>query len=432
LGAPNSRATIWTIPDYSFEDASFANRRVQLPGLIGGLRTDEVQCFNLDGIVESGTFRLTLGSETTGTLAWNASAGAVKAALEALAAVAYNDVEVTRGPSTQEVQIFEVRGATGGSFTLTFAGQTTGLIPWNANDFQVWSALNDLPAIGLFDLSITSKVTNEVQSVKLVGEPTGGTFTLTFDGETTGDIPWNANAVQVYGALIGLDAIDIFDITVNHEWWKPYAPWTIGFNMLGTKYSGVDVPTISGSADNLSGGAGMDVVVSVDTEGSRPFVAKFRGARSGQNVPELIINPGGLTAHDTSKITTRVVTDVPGSHPYIVRFRNNLSGQSFPLLSVNTSGLTGYGGVGARSWKQVEGYTAPAENCVIDVDPRVEQVVSESGSTLWGRMNGVRLRHPIPPYTGAKTFVVTVSGAVAGQMVSLHLPRPWSRPWGLD
>lgn len=88
LGAPKSRATIWTVPDYSFEEPELANRRVTMPGLIGGLRTDEVQVFNLDGIVQAGTFRIKFNGETTGNLDWDATVGQVKAALEALAQIA--------------------------------------------------------------------------------------------------------------------------------------------------------------------------------------------------------------------------------------------------------------------------------------------------------------------------------------------------------
>ena len=71
------------------------------------------------------------------------------------------------------------------------------------------------------------------------------------------------------------------------------------------------------------------------------------------------------------------------------------------------------------------------EDCVIDSDPRVEQFSSASGSQVWARTNGVRFRHPIPPWTPAKDFVIDVAGCPAGQMITLRLPRPWSRPWGL-
>lgn len=430
LGAPKSRATIWTLPDYSFEDPEQAARSIRLPGLIGGLRTDEVQAFNLDGIVQSGNFKLKFGTETTGNIPWDASTGVVKSSLEALAAIAYDDVEVTRGAVTREVQVLEIDGATGGTFTLSFAGYTTAPIPFNASDFQVWSALNALPSIGLFDLSVKSKVTNEIQVIKLVGEPTGGTFTLTFDGATTAPIPWNANPLTLWDKLTGIGPLDAFDITVNQEWWKKYAPWTIGFNQIGTAYSGINVPQITGDPDGLEGGAGMDVIVSTETQGSRPYVLTFKGTRAGQNVPEITVNASGLTG--TAGPTAKVTTDIPGSYPYLVKFRNALSGISHPLLQVQTTGLTGYGTIGSRVWKITEGYTAPSENCVIDSDPRVEQIVSESGSSVWSRMNGVRFRHPIPPYTPSKVFTIKVSGCVAGQMVTLRLPRPWSRPWGLE
>ena len=72
------------------------------------------------------------------------------------------------------------------------------------------------------------------------------------------------------------------------------------------------------------------------------------------------------------------------------------------------------------------------ENCVIDTDRRVEQIVSESGSPVWARMNGVRFRNMIPPWTESATFEITASGCAAGQMISLRLPRPWTRCWGLE
>jgi hypothetical protein len=429
LGAPKSRGTVWTLPDYSFEDADKATRRVKLPPLIGGLRVNEVQAYNLDGIVEGGTYRLKLGSETTPAIDWNDSGAEVKFALESLAQIAYDDVRVTRGKVTNEVQILNVEGSTGGTFTLSFAGQTTSAIPFNCDDITLWNALKGLNNINLFDIKVRSKVTNEVQVINLQGEPKGGTFTLTFDGQTTGPIPWNANPLQVYGELEKLSNLGTFDFTVNQEWWKPYAPWVIGFNQIGTKYRGIDVPTITGDPDLLEGGAAMDVVVSTQTQGSRPYVITFRGARAGQNVPELVANTGGLTGPNPA---VRIYTDNPGSYPYVIEFRNALSGKTFPLLEVITTSLTGPSPIEGRVWRLTEGVTHPAENCIIDSDPRNEQVVSESGSPIWSRMNGVRFRHPIPPWTRDKEFKVSVSGCVPGQMVSLRLPRPWSRPWGLE
>lgn len=432
LGAPTSPQVKWTVPDYSFEDATLATRRVKMPGLIGGLRTEEVQNFNLDGIIQAGTLTITQNGETTPSLAWDATVGQVKAALEALAGIAYDEVDVTRGPFTREVQVLQLEGATGGTFTLSFGGQTTAPINFNCSDAELRTKLIALGAIGLFDLTVQSKAANECQTITVVGEPTEGTFTLTWDGQTTAPIPYNATALNVELALKDLSNVSLTDLYVTREWFKKWAPYKVYFSGLASGYKGVAVPSISGNADGLGGGAGLDIVVAKESVGGRPYVLKFGGARLGQNVPELTANTSGLTAFDPTKIKATIYTDVPGSRPYIVRFRNGLAGQNYPLFVINTGGLTGFATIGYRSWKTVDGYTAPAENCFIDVDPRSEQVISESGSVLWSRMNGVRYRHPIPPYTGAKTFVLDYTGATTGQMVSLRLPRPWSRPWGLE
>ncbi|AGR46441.1 minor tail protein [Mycobacterium phage Odin] len=72
------------------------------------------------------------------------------------------------------------------------------------------------------------------------------------------------------------------------------------------------------------------------------------------------------------------------------------------------------------------------ENCVINTDRREEQISSESGSEVWARMNGVRFRNMIPPYTEEREFVIDASGCAPGQVITLRLPRPWSRCWGLE
>lgn len=221
LGAPDSAATIWTLPDYSFEDDALANRRLRLPGLLGGLRT----------------------------------------------------------PSVQFVQI--------------------------------------------------------------TGSPTGGSYTLTipFDhgNETTASIAHNASAATIKTRIESLPSIQANDITIN-----------------------------SGEANS--------------------FDVTFGGSFEGRPVPQMYANV-------------------------------SLTGGTYPYVNVQT---------------RAEGYTAPSEDCVVDTDPRYEQIVSESGSLVWARMNGVRFRHPIPPYTRSKTFEITVTGAVPGQMIQLRLTRAWTRPWGLE
>ncbi|AKQ07591.1 minor tail protein [Mycobacterium phage Danforth] len=72
------------------------------------------------------------------------------------------------------------------------------------------------------------------------------------------------------------------------------------------------------------------------------------------------------------------------------------------------------------------------EDCLIDTDPRVEQFQAANDSPVWARTNGVRFKHYVPPYTKSQTFEITASGVAPGQMITLRIPRPWSRPWGLE
>lgn len=444
LGAPKSRATIWTLPDYSFEDPDYADRRVRLPGLIGGLRTDEVQAFNLDGRISGGTFRIKLGDEYTPALSWGATVGQVKGALEATAQVAYDDCVVTRGKVTNEVQTIELKGgATGGQFRLSFDGVPTPPMPWNVLPLELGGSLNATSTIGLFNVEIAGKAVTEVQEIQLTGEPTGGTFKIGWEGNWTDDIPWNAASLIVANKMAAaLPGLGVFNVTVYKNSWKKYSPWIIKFK---GDFVGVNPNLLEVDGSNLTGGAGADVVVKTQTQGGQKWKVQFRSGLTGYNVPQIQLYENNLTGGVDP--TVEITTEVQGSHPYILSFRNGLSGVNLPLVEIDTTNLTANaptmiqnedgswtaeGGKSFRAWKVVEGYTAPAENCVVDSDPRNEQIISESGSTVWGRMNGVRFRHPIPPYTASKTFKVSVSGCAPGQMVTLRLPRPWSRPWGLE
>ena len=432
LGAPKSHATIWTIPDYSWQNDDKAQRRVTLPALVGGLRTNEVQTVVVDGRPTGGTWTLTLGSETTAPLPYNATPQQVTTALTALAHIAAGDVKVQRSAQVNEVQTIELHGGpTGGTFTLSCEGQTTSPLPYNAAPLAVELALKGLPLVGFADVRVAQDYfTNCEQVITIAGEPTAGTFTLTFDGQTTRPIRWNATNLEVAAALTKLPNIDTFDVIVTGS--PPFlggAPWNVRFQ---GGLAGVNVTDLIGDATNLSGGAGITVKVRKTKAGGKRYRATFQGALSGDNV-------GTITA-DTSQLTggkdvkAEIITVEQGVWPYRIEFDKNLSGKPQEMFTGNASGLTG-AAPGTTPEILVDrlqaGKTFPAENAFVDADPRVEQVISESGSQLWARMNGVRLIHAIPPYTGNATFTVTVSGCQPGQTVALRLPRPWSRPWGL-
>lgn len=105
--------------------------------------------------------------------------------------------------------------------------------------------------------------TDEVQTVAVTGSPTGGTYTLTFDTQTTGTIAFNAAAADVQTALEALSNIDPGDI-VCAGGPHPDTDITVTF---GGQYAGTDVPLMTADGTGLTGGTTPDVTVTETTPG---------------------------------------------------------------------------------------------------------------------------------------------------------------------
>lgn len=101
---------------------------------------------------------------------------------------------------------------------------------------------------------------SEVQTVTI--DATGGTFTLTFDGETTAAIAENAAAAAVQAALEALSNVNVGDVAVTGSAGGPY---TVTF---GGQYLGDNVPAMTADAGSLTGGAGTGVVATGTAGGS--------------------------------------------------------------------------------------------------------------------------------------------------------------------
>lgn len=102
----------------------------------------------------------------------------------------------------------------------------------------------------------------EVQTATVTGGPTGGTFTLTYDGQTTAPIAYNADAAAVEAALVALSNISPGDVTVTGNAGGPY---TVTFG--GSKY-GVNVSQITASGAGLTGGTTPSVTTATTTQGA--------------------------------------------------------------------------------------------------------------------------------------------------------------------
>lgn len=105
--------------------------------------------------------------------------------------------------------------------------------------------------------------TNEIQSIAITGVPTGGTFTLTLDGQTTGPIAYNAIASAVKTAIEALSNVDLGAITAGGG----PLPGTAITATFGGNWAGVNVPLMTADAALLTGGTSPAVVVTTPTPG---------------------------------------------------------------------------------------------------------------------------------------------------------------------
>lgn len=101
---------------------------------------------------------------------------------------------------------------------------------------------------------------DEVQTVTVSGSPTGGTYTLTFDGETTDPIAFNADAAAIQSALENLDSVEPGDVAVTGT-----GPFTVTF---GGEYADVNVAQMTADGSGLTGGSSPAVAVATTTSGA--------------------------------------------------------------------------------------------------------------------------------------------------------------------
>jgi hypothetical protein len=104
---------------------------------------------------------------------------------------------------------------------------------------------------------------SEGQTVTITGTPTGGTFTLTYSGETTAGIAYNAAAAAVQSALEALPSISAGDVTVTGGP-GPGTPYVVTF---GGNLAGANVAQMTASAGGLTGGTSPAVAVTTSTPG---------------------------------------------------------------------------------------------------------------------------------------------------------------------
>ncbi|MEV6165691.1 hypothetical protein AB0L71_28025 [Streptomyces sp. NPDC052052] len=133
-------------------------------------------------------------------------------------------------------------------------------------------------------------VTNEVQTATITGAPTGGTFTLTFSGQTTAAIAYNATAAVVQSALEALSNVNPGDIKVTGNAGGPY---TLAF---GGQYLGDNVAAITASGTGLTGGTTPGVTIATTTGGGTATASDGTQKFAGFLFTEVSFYPGSTKA----------------------------------------------------------------------------------------------------------------------------------------
>src|SRR5262249_8746458 len=210
----------------------------------------DVQTLSIGGAPTGGNFTLSFGGQTTTAILFNASAAQVQAALQALSTIGTGNVATSGGPLA------------GASVTITFVGKLAfaaePAITVGANNLT--GGTTPTPAIVH---TTTGSLVNDVQTLTVTGVPTGGSFSLTFAGQTTAAIPFGANAGQVQAALQGLAAVGAGNV-VCAGGPLPGAGVTITFvGNLGF----APQPTLTIGVNNLTGGTNPAPAIAHTTSG---------------------------------------------------------------------------------------------------------------------------------------------------------------------
>ena len=177
------------------------------------------------GNADGGAFLLEIGGESV-SIPHDVSEADLTAAIESLGGEYVGNVTVVETAPGEWSVTFDV-GAIGSPVAMGF----------DADTLEVGGVVADQASLTM-DVAGSAAV-NELQSVS-VNHALGGTFTLTFNGQTTEPIAYNASAGNIRSALEGLGGINSGDVTVTGN---VGGPWSVGFTgaMAGSDVSELTV-----------------------------------------------------------------------------------------------------------------------------------------------------------------------------------------------
>jgi hypothetical protein len=200
----------------------------------------EVQEIIVNGT--GGTYTLSWNGHTTAPIAYNATAATIQSALGATGVV----TGTTGVTVTEEHRHYRLTWRTGlGNVAQPTASATglTGTSATLANGVGKFAKVTTLTA-GVLN------TTSEVQ--RIITNSNGGTFTITYSGQTTAAIAYNATAAQVQSAIDALSNITPGDVVVTQPERAYVFEWAVSLN---------NVPLVTSNDAALTGGTGVSTLL---------------------------------------------------------------------------------------------------------------------------------------------------------------------------
>lgn len=174
------------------------------------------------------------------------------------------EVDLKPGRKYTADNTLAANGITLGELGVTAKLKFEAASPQAAVEFANWDAeVPRLPRLLFGTNDVIDAGTSEVQTITISGTPTGGTFTLTFRGQTTGNLAYNATAATVQAALEGLTSVGAGNVVIGGGP-GPGTPYTATF---AGQLAGTDVPQMT-AAHAFTGGTSPAIAVTTTTPGA--------------------------------------------------------------------------------------------------------------------------------------------------------------------
>jgi flagellar hook-associated protein 2 len=290
---------------YNSDNATLTTKIKDLDGFSGTLDADDV--IEITGTDHFGVAVTQVNLSVTDNTTIGHLISEINDAFDGRAKAVFEDGKIiltdsTAGASTLSITLTYENNGSGGSLSLPMSVTTEGnattasLAGFAVSDFTKTQAARD-SKIKVDGFPSTSPA-SEVQTVTLGtapnNDPDGGTFTLTYRGQTTAAIAWDASASAIQAALEALSTVDPGDITVSAAI-DDGVTFTFA-NTLG------DADLLMISSSLTDGGVPVTAAMAETAKGSDGYIS-----RSSNTVDDVIYGVT-LHLHDTTDAAGEDIT----------------------------------------------------------------------------------------------------------------------------